>query len=115
MLVGVPLLVASTRWYLRRGRAGYLREMAAYARLNGTVTETVDGARTVDALRLAAARRRRVDDDLRRDASPPSGTRCRLRTVWYPVIEFGYMLPVGGDARLGRLAGARRATRRRAR
>ncbi|NIR36736.1 MAG: ABC transporter ATP-binding protein, partial [Actinobacteria bacterium] len=55
-VVGVPLLYAGSRWYLRRARAGYLWERAAYARLDGTVTETVDGARTVEALDLADVR-----------------------------------------------------------
>ncbi len=63
MLVGVPLLWVSTRWYLRKAGPGYQREMAAYARLNGAITETVDGGRTVDALSLGRA--------------PPHGRRRR--------------------------------------
>ncbi|MEK8174883.1 ABC transporter transmembrane domain-containing protein [Streptomyces sp. M19] len=34
-LVAVPVLWLSTRWYLRRARAGYLRAGASYARLTG--------------------------------------------------------------------------------
>ena len=64
-LVGLPPLVLGTRWYLARARGGYLREVASYTTYNGTVAETVEGARTVAALRLAAHRRRRMDDDLR--------------------------------------------------
>jgi ABC-type multidrug transport system fused ATPase/permease subunit len=94
VLVGAPLLVAISRWYLTRCRAGYLRELSAYARLNGTVGETADGARTVAALRLSAARRRRVDDDLREIYAAERYTLW-LRTVAYPITEFGYMLPVG--------------------
>jgi ABC-type multidrug transport system fused ATPase/permease subunit len=94
VLVGAPLLAGISRWYLTRCRGGYLRELAAYARLNGTVGETADGARTVAALRLSAARRRRVDDDLREIFAAERYTLW-LRTVSYPITEFGYMLPVG--------------------
>lgn len=65
LLVGVPVIVVAARWYLKRATAGYLRESAAYATLNGTITEAVEGARTADALHLGARIRRRVNDDLR--------------------------------------------------
>jgi ABC-type multidrug transport system fused ATPase/permease subunit len=64
LLVGVPLIVVAARWYLRRATPGYLREAAAYARLNGTITESVEGARTTDALWLGAGLRRRLRGDL---------------------------------------------------
>lgn len=65
LLLGVPLIVVATRWYLKRATPGYLRESAAYATLNGTITEAVEGARTTDALHLGARVRRRIDADLR--------------------------------------------------
>ena len=92
LLAGVPPIWVSTRWYLRKAPAGYLRERAAYARLNGDVTETVDGARTVDALWLGAARRRVIDDAVRSCFAAERYTLA-LRTRWYPVIEIGYVLP----------------------
>ena len=92
LLAGVPLLWVSTRWYLRKAPAGYLRERATYARLNGDVTETVDGARTVDALSLGP-RRRRVIDDAVRGCYAAERYTLALRTWWYPVIEIGYVLP----------------------
>ena len=55
-ITGVPALWIGTRWYLRRAPAGYLWERAAYATLTGTVGETVDGGRTVEALGLREAR-----------------------------------------------------------
>ena len=82
-----------TRWYLKRAPAGYLREGATYAVLNGTVTETVDGARTVEALGLGAERRRAVDRDLAELLQAERYTLF-LRTVWFPSVEFGYFLPV---------------------
>jgi ABC-type multidrug transport system fused ATPase/permease subunit len=92
-LVVLPVLIPSTIWYLNRARAGYLAEMASYATLNGTVTETLDGARTVAALRLGARRRQQVDDDLARIYGVERYT-LSLRTVWFPISEFSYVLPV---------------------
>ena len=93
LLVGVPLLVAVTRWYLRRAAAGYLRESAAYATLNGTITESVEGARTVDALGLGARRRERVDSDLREAFAAETYT-LRLRTVLFPGVDLSFVLPI---------------------
>ncbi|HKG52204.1 MAG TPA: ABC transporter ATP-binding protein [Actinomycetales bacterium] len=93
VVMAVPLLWVSSRWYLRRAPAGYLAEGASYAVLNGTVTETVDGARTVDALGLGDERRRRVDADLRGCYRAERYTLW-LRSVWFPSVEFCYVLPV---------------------
>jgi len=92
-LVGLPPLLLGTRWYLARARDGYLREVASYSVLNGTVAETVEGARTVAALRLSGRRRRRVDEDLREVYAAERYTLW-LRTIWYPVTEISYTLPV---------------------
>ena len=93
ILVGAPIMWFSTRWYLRYAPQGYLRERATYAVLNGVVSETVDGARTVDALGLGARRRKRVDDALASCYDAEMYT-LRLRTVWFPQVEFAYLLPV---------------------
>jgi ABC-type multidrug transport system fused ATPase/permease subunit len=92
-LVALPILFAGARWYLHRARDGYLAEMATYAVLNGTVGESVDGARTVAALRLEPHRRRQVDDDVTRSYRAERYTLW-LRTIWYPVYEISYVLPV---------------------
>lgn len=93
MLVGVPLLLVTTRWYLRRAAAGYLREGAAYATLNGSITESVEGARTVDALGLGARRRARVDTDLR-EAFDAERYTLWLRTVLFPGVDLSFVMPV---------------------
>lgn len=93
LLAGVPLLLVTTRWYLRRAAAGYLRESASYARLNGTITESVEGARTVDALGLGRRRRERVDADLREAFDAESHTLW-LRTVLFPGVDLSFVLPV---------------------
>jgi ABC-type multidrug transport system fused ATPase/permease subunit len=92
-LAGVPVLAAGTRWYLRRAPAGYLWERAAYAALTGTVGETVDGGRTIEALGLNEERVRRIDADLT-DAYRAERRTLFLRTVWFPSAEFAYVLPV---------------------
>ena len=93
IVVGVPLMVWSTKWYLRYAPAGYLRERAAYAVLNGVVTESVDGARTVDALGLGPLRRRRMDKALR-DCVDIEVYTLGLRMKWFPAVEFGYIAPI---------------------
>ncbi len=92
-IVGVPALVIGTRWYLKRAPAGYLWERAAYATLAGTVGETVEGGRTVEALGLNEARVRRVDADLT-EAYRAERRTLFLRTIWFPTAEFAYVLPV---------------------
>lgn len=93
IVTGAPMMYASTRWYLERAPAGYLAEMATYAILNGTVSESVDGARTVEALSLGHQRRRRVDTDLERSYAAERYTLW-LRSVWFPTVELGYFVPV---------------------
>jgi ABC-type multidrug transport system fused ATPase/permease subunit len=92
-LVAVPVLWVGTRWYLRRAPEAYLRENAAYSDITDGLAETVEGARTVEALRLAERRRRRTDEDLRRSYAAERYTLF-LRTVWFPVVEVGYVVPV---------------------
>src|SRR5258708_23545577 len=59
-LIVVPPVWGAARWYLRRATAGYLRENASWGVLTDSLAETVDGARTVEALRLGASRRERT-------------------------------------------------------
>ena len=86
-----PDPVLSTRRYLRYAPAGYLRERAAYATMSGTVAETVEGARTVDALRLSARQASRIDDDLS-EAFDAEMYTLSLRLRWFPAVEFAYAL-----------------------
>ena len=92
-IAGVPALVIGTRWYLKRAPQGYLWERAAYATLSGTVGETVEGGRTVEALALNEERVGRVDADLA-EAYRAERRTLFLRTVWFPTAEFAYVLPV---------------------
>jgi ABC-type multidrug transport system fused ATPase/permease subunit len=101
-----PLLCFSTRWYLGRARPGYLREMAAWSRLTAGITETVEGGRTIDALRLGERRIRRTDDDIREQFAAERYTLF-LRTVWFPLVESGYVFPMTTAILAGGLLHAR--------
>ncbi|MET9336890.1 ABC transporter ATP-binding protein [Nonomuraea sp. NPDC003804] len=93
MLLAVPIIWISTRWYLKRARDGYLRENAAYADMTEGLAETVEGARTVEALGLQERRHARTDGDIGRSWAAERYT-LGLRTVWFPAVELGYVIPV---------------------
>jgi ABC-type multidrug transport system fused ATPase/permease subunit len=100
LLAMVPVLAVSTRWYLRRAKDGYLRENAAYAQMTSSLAETVEGARTVEALQRYDDRVRRTDRDIRGSYDAERYTLL-LRTVWFPVVEVGYLVPVVGTLLFG--------------
>jgi ABC-type multidrug transport system fused ATPase/permease subunit len=93
LLIGVPITVAGTRWYVRRAPAGYLRQNAAYSEVTDGLAETVEGARTVEALGRQGQRIARTDRDLGRSWRAERYTLF-LRTIWWPVIEVSYVLPM---------------------
>lgn len=99
-LLGVPPLVVGLRWYLARAGAGYLRESASYSQINATLTETVEGARTVEALGLGRERVRAVDADVAASFAAERYT-LRLRTVFFPSMEISYLLPTVATLLLG--------------
>jgi ABC-type multidrug transport system fused ATPase/permease subunit len=100
LLLGVPALWAGTRWYLRRAKDGYLRENASYAQINASLAETVEGARTVEALRLEQERIRRIDADIAESYAAERYT-LGLRTVWFPAMEMGYLVPTVATLLIG--------------
>ncbi len=93
VVLGLPPLVVGLRWYLRRAKDGYLREAASYAHINASLTETVEGARSVEALALSAHRLRRIDDDIKESYDAERYT-LYLRTVFFPNMEVSYLIPV---------------------
>jgi ABC-type multidrug transport system fused ATPase/permease subunit len=93
VVLGLPPLVVGLRWYLRRAKNGYLREAASYAHINASLTETVEGARSVEALGLGANRIRRIDDDIKESYDAERYT-LYLRTVFFPNMEVSYLIPV---------------------
>ncbi|MEO3927436.1 ABC transporter ATP-binding protein [Micromonosporaceae bacterium B7E4] len=99
-LVAVPILALATRWYLRRATPGYLAENAAYSDITDGISETVEGSRTTEALRQQARRRARTDADIGRSYAAERYTLF-LRTVFFPLAETGYVLPVVATLVLG--------------
>ncbi|MFJ8474402.1 ABC transporter ATP-binding protein [Kitasatospora sp. NPDC094011] len=92
LLVG-PVFHFAARWYLRRAHQGYLLQAASYSRLTESLAETVEGAGTVDSLRLAARRMDRLDESIA-DAYAAERHTLRLRNVFLPICDTGYALPV---------------------
>jgi ABC-type multidrug transport system fused ATPase/permease subunit len=101
-LIGVPLLWGGTKWYLARARKGYLWENAAWGSVTAGLTETVEGARTIEALRLERRRVARTDADIA-GAWAAERYTLGLRTVWFPMVEVGYVLPVVATLLMGGL------------
>jgi ABC-type multidrug transport system fused ATPase/permease subunit len=101
-LVGVPLIWFSTRWYLARARDAYLRENAEWAKVTAGLSETVAGARTVEALGLADRRIARTRADMAGSWAAERYT-LGLRTVWFPLVETGYVVPVVATLLIGGL------------
>nr|WP_209068120.1 ABC transporter ATP-binding protein [Arthrobacter pigmenti] len=95
LLVGVPLLYPATRWYLKRSSAGYKAERESYAVVNGSITETIEGARTVDALGLGGLRRNRINDSLEGSFRAERYTLW-LRSILFPAADTAFWLPVAG-------------------
>ena len=91
MFVGAPILIPVARWYLRRATPGYQRESAAYATLNGSITESVEGARTTDALGLGARRRKRVRADLG-EAFEAEKYTLFLRSILTPGMDSAFVI-----------------------
>ena len=92
-LIVVPLLAVSTRWYLKRAPAGYLAEREAYSVMTAGVSETAEGARTVEALQLADRRVAVGDADVALSYKAERYTLL-LRCVWFPIVEISYIVPV---------------------
>ena len=100
MLVAVPVLWLSTRWYLRRAPAGYLAERSTWATMTAGIAETAEGARAVEALGRQDARHRRSADDI---AAAYRAERYTLwlRTMWFPFVDLSFALPLLGVVLLG--------------
>ncbi|MGW0817816.1 ABC transporter ATP-binding protein [Streptomyces viridiviolaceus] len=99
-VLGLLPIWFALRWYLRRARDAYLAEGAATSDVAEILAATVAGARTVEAFRLAerrvAASRRALETSRR--------TRFHtlyLRSVFFPVVEVSYVVPVAGVLLLG--------------
>ncbi len=92
-LTGLPSIYLVTRWYLRRASDAYLAEGAATAELTDALTSTAEGARTVEALGLEQERRVFGTERIGRLWQTRRRT-LGLRSVYFPVVESSYAVPV---------------------
>jgi ABC-type multidrug transport system fused ATPase/permease subunit len=97
-LLAVPsLLLIGASWiqvrrYLQRAPKGYITEGATYSRINTTLTETVEGARTVEALGLSDLRVGAGDDDIAVSAQAERYTMT-LRNLLFAIIDVAFNMP----------------------
>lgn len=89
IFIGLPLLIAVARWYLKRATAGYLAESKAYATMYADITETVDGAHTVETLGLEKQRQHLIESDVAGALAAERKT-VNLRTVLIPGMDFAF-------------------------
>ncbi|WP_436529050.1 ABC transporter ATP-binding protein [Actinoplanes sp. HUAS TT8] len=82
-----------TRWYLRRARAAYLREGEANSWLAEELAATTSGARTIEAFGLGG-RRLAAGHAAIADTRRTRMITLGLRTVFFPVVETSYAIPV---------------------
>jgi ABC-type multidrug transport system fused ATPase/permease subunit len=92
LLVSMPLLWFSTRRYLKRAPKGYITEGGTYSRINTSLTETVEGARTIEALGLQRARTERGDDDLAVSSQAERYTMA-LRNLLFGLLGIAFDTP----------------------
>jgi ABC-type multidrug transport system fused ATPase/permease subunit len=98
VLLAAPALVViaasgvQVRRYLRRAAICYIAEGATYSQINTTLTETVEGARTVEALRLARRRLRAGEDDVAVSAQAER-YGMTLRNLLFAVIDVAFNTP----------------------
>ena len=100
LLVSFVFLAIGVRRYLRHAPKGYLGEGRCYSAINSGLTETVEGARTVEALNLQKERIARTDNDIDRAAQMEiytTGLRCEL----FFISGLAYQLPLAFSLVLG--------------
>ena len=90
LLIGVSGF--QVRRYLQRAPKGYITEGSTYSRINTTLTETVEGARTVEALGLRDLRVGAGDDDIAVSAQAERYTMT-LRNLLFCVIDICFNSP----------------------
>jgi len=98
ILLAIPCLLLigasgfQVKRYLQRAPKGYITEGSTYSRINTTLTETVEGARTVEALGLRDLRVGAGDDDIAVSAQAERYTMT-LRNLLFCVIDVCFNSP----------------------
>lgn len=100
ILVSVGLLCIVVPRYLRRAPAGYITEGASYSQINSTVTESVEGARTAEALQMGDLRVGLTDRDVAWSGEAERYT-LSIRNLLYSTLDFAFNGPLIGIVLLG--------------
>ncbi|HSK34440.1 MAG TPA: ABC transporter ATP-binding protein [Propionicimonas sp.] len=90
----------ATRHYLKYAGAGYITESGTYSQINSTTTETVEGARTVEALGLGAHRIAIGDADIA-ESNQAERYTMTLRNLFFIFLDISYQFPLVGVVLLG--------------
>lgn len=93
LIVSGVMLFFAVRHYLRNAAPGYIAESATYSKINSTITETVEGTRTVEALGLHDIRQARLDDDTAESAQAERYTMS-LRNLLFMWLDLAFQLPL---------------------
>lgn len=91
-LVTASLSLWQVRRYLQQAPAAYLLEGATYSLINSTLTETVEGARTVESHGLQERRRQAAVDDIE-VSSQAERYGLVLRNILFAVMDMAFSLP----------------------
>lgn len=105
-VLGLTPIWCALRWYLRRARSAYLTQGAADSEVAEALASTAAGARTVETFRLGE-RRTAVSRGTLATARRARFHTLYLRSVFFPVVEVSYALPVAGVLLLGGVLQAR--------
>ncbi|MFD9888397.1 ABC transporter ATP-binding protein [Amycolatopsis sp. NPDC059027] len=103
LLVALPLLVPVNVWYQRRIPAVMASMLDRWGVLQSIAHETVEGARTVEALGLTE-RRIRTSRAALGDTIFSERKLRALQMRWLPALEISYVLPAAAMLLLGVLA-----------
>ncbi|MCL2653888.1 MAG: ABC transporter ATP-binding protein/permease, partial [Propionibacteriaceae bacterium] len=105
-MLAVPLILAfipqffSVRHYITHAPKGYIAEGRFYSQINSSLTESVEGARTVEALNLQQARVAKTDEDIEMAAQMEIYT-AGLRYQLFLGTGLTYQLPLAFALVLG--------------
>jgi len=100
MVGSLIVLWFATRHYLKHAGAGYITESGTYSQINSTTTETVEGARTVEALGLGAQRIAIGEADIE-ESNQAERYTMTLRNLFFIFLDVSYQLPLVGVVLLG--------------
>lgn len=103
VLVCLVITVLVVRPYFRAAPPAYITENATYSRIDGTLTETTEGARTVEALGLRSRRDALTEGDLAVSAQAERYT-LGLRSALFWKMELAQRLPLVVVVLLGGVA-----------